>query len=168
MTVSFQRKFKVKGDSVPACLDLTHYDDIEQFYWSLGPNWTLRYRITTSDSGVQRESVVVKGRQNGGEQRQFAFDLPAPDDASDSEARRSLRASAERECVRKRRFYFTIDGIDWRLDQFQDNNAGLWILETDSEAARSIPIPSWCERDVTSEKRYLNERLASMPMSHWT
>ncbi|MBE6482426.1 MAG: hypothetical protein E7Z94_08690 [Actinomyces ruminicola] len=167
MELTTQRKFKVDWRRVPEEVDLSRHVEIEQHYWTLGPSWTLRYRITKDQAGDSKETMTVKGRFEGGVQRQFAIELPDAVDEEAREARRLLRASAEQARVLKTRYFFNADDMSWRLDQFKDENEGLCILEVEGSDVGSVKMPGWCEREVTAERRYSNESLAIRPMSRW-
>ena len=161
MSVVFQRKFLVKD--VPEHLRLNHfldsYVDLRQYYWNLGSGWSLRYRHETSKGEVVRESVTVN---------EFAFTLPSAADITEIEVRRSFVSSANTSRIIKRRYFFELNGIKWRLDQFHAENEGLWLIETEDPNSREIAALDWFDRDVTAESRYANERLASWPLSRWS
>ena len=170
MSVVFQRKFLVKD--VPEHLRLNHlldsYVDLRQYYWNLGSGWSLRYRHETSKGEVVRESVTVKGQRTEGSYNEFAFTLPPAADITEIEVRRSFVSSANTSRIIKRRYFFELDGIKWRLDQFHAENEGLWLIETEDPNSREIAALDWFDRDVTAESRYANERLASWPLSRWS
>jgi len=170
MSVKFQRKFLVQciPDSLGANGEFDSYIDLNQYYWNLGSGWSLRYRHETDKYGKVSESVTVKGQRTDGSHNEFAFDLPHTTDTLEIEARRSFVSSANTSRIIKRRYFFELDGIKWRLDQFHAENEGLWLIETEDPKSREITALDWFDRDVTAESRYANERLALWPLSRWS
>ena len=70
--------------------------------------------------------------------------------------------------IRKTRYVVEYEGHVWEVDEFHDKNSGLIVaeIELNSEDEKFI-IPSWIEKEVTSDYRYLNSNLAINPFSQW-
>lgn len=68
---------------------------------------------------------------------------------------------AHRVC--KRRFVVPGDGVEYEIDVFDDDLAGLMIVEVEFDsidASRHFTPPPWCGPEVTDDERYRNAALA--------
>jgi adenylate cyclase len=59
-------------------------------------------------------------------------------------------------------------GLEWEIDVFAGDNAGLVIAEIElRDGAQEISRPSWLGEEITGEARYYNSSLARKPFSKW-
>jgi CYTH domain-containing protein len=60
-------------------------------------------------------------------------------------------------------------GLEWEVDVFEGENAGLVVAEVELESERqSIDLPDWVGLEVTHDPRYLNANLAKAPFTRWS
>jgi adenylate cyclase len=134
---------------------------MRQAYLSTDPDRTVRVRLD-GERGV----LTIKGRSLGAARAEFEWEIPAAD-ASE------LFALALPSVVEKLRHRVEHAGFTWEVDEFLGDNAGLVVAElevadeADFERALANP-PEWLDRDVTSDSRYANARLAQQPFSTWS
>ncbi|WP_431230453.1 hypothetical protein [Paenarthrobacter nicotinovorans] len=96
-------------------------------------------------------ALAAKGPRVGDEREEYETHM-------DSElARQILKRS--RHIVKKRR-YQVVDHGTWDVDVFLERHNGLIIAEIEGPEGRSIEIPDWCVREITSDDTWNNEVLA--------
>lgn len=69
--------------------------------------------------------------------------------------------------IRKRRYQLVSEEQTWEIDQFLEDNEGLWIAELEGQDIREVKVPQWALREITSETRFNNDELAFKPISTW-
>ena len=122
---------------------------------------TLRVRIT-EDRGF----VTIKGRARGEDnisRSEFEYPIPAAD------AQAMLEEFCGERIVKKLRYYLNSpDGFTWEIDEYLENNAGLYTAEIELPSPDTpFEIPEWLGEEVSSDKRYSNGSLSVTPYSQW-
>ena len=71
--------------------------------------------------------------------------------------------------LEKVRYVTDYCGLTWEVDELLGENAGLVVAEVEIQnEAQHIDLPPWVATEVTSDSRYFNSSLASLPYSRWT
>lgn len=110
-------------------------------------------RVRCVDDGTAA-TLAVKSRAPGRERLELEWELPIA-------VAIDLLATTERQ-VRKTRFSVVDGGVTWSIDRFEGKHEGLVIAEAELTAADDLPrVPGWCGREVTEDRRYYNESLAT-------
>ena len=69
--------------------------------------------------------------------------------------------------IRKRR-YRVITNQTWDIDEFLDQNEGLWIAELEGKKEiYTVSMPEWCRSEIVDDARFNNEVLAARPILTW-
>ena len=152
MATETERKFLVSGSG-------WRVDDpasYRQGYLNHDENRTVRVRLAGDEA-----FLTVKGLSRGASRAEFEYPIP-PEDA------RELLALCVGAIVEKRRHVTEFGGLNWEVDEFLGDNAGLIVaeVELDDESQR-IALPDWVGEEVTYEPRYFNSNLARHPFSRW-
>ncbi len=64
--------------------------------------------------------------------------------------------------ISKIRYEYLDDVGLWEIDEFLDNNLGLFIAEIELESLdKEINLPKWIGKEITGEIKYLNSTLAT-------
>ncbi|WP_144627354.1 CYTH domain-containing protein [Arthrobacter woluwensis] len=155
-----ERRFLVKDLSI---LNGTTWNLLEQAYvWSSG-GYAIRVRReleprADGEFRTVRASLTAKGPRYGDQREEFETDVTA-------EYAGEVIDRGDH-VIRKKRHHF-VDDQTWEIDVFLDANDGLVIAELEGEGIRSIPVPAWAWKEITSDTRFNNEELAVYPVSAW-
>lgn len=153
--IEIERKFLVAGDgwrehvvrSVP----------IRQGYISADARGAVRIR-RKGERGV----LTIKGPSEGISRAEFEYAIPAED------ADAMLDALCHAGHVSKTRHVLDVDGLEWVVDVFEGENAGLVLAEVELEdEAQQIALPGWLGEEVSHDERYFNAYLARQPYTTW-
>lgn len=154
MATETERKFLVNPELLPP---LDDGDPIIQAYLFISKKTTIRVRITPRSA-----YITVKGPAKGFSRPEFEYPIPHDDAIFMAYEMSSFLP------VRKIRHEIMFNGNKWQVDEFQEQNAGLWIAEIEmSSPAYNFDIPPWVTREVSGDKRYLNSMLAIKPFTLW-
>jgi len=163
-TEEYERKFLVN----PAYYDTikseahSHYSKV-QTYFELTPNPFVSEIRVSKRSDKDYGSLVIKTTLIGTHRTEWhILHTPA------KETLELMALSPHR--VAKNCYLIKVDGVEWKVDFFTNENAGLVIAEVefaDSESmtafTNSHKLPHWVRREVTDEPRYYNSNLARAP-----
>jgi CYTH domain-containing protein len=158
-----ERRFLVGETSVT---EGASWEFVTQGYFFAEDGYAIRIRTIEHPSGKRgalefvRAALTAKGPRIGDERDEYETDMD-PLLASEFIARCA-------HVIRKRRYHVLYANETWDIDEFFDNNAGLWIAELEGEDIRGAAMPSWAEREITLESRFNNDELAFHPVSAWT
>jgi CYTH domain-containing protein len=153
MPIETERKFLVIGtdwkDGAPS-------KDFSQAYLSQDPERSVRVRIAGDQA-----FLTIKGMSQGISRQEFEYPIPV-DDA------RQLLSLCLPAIISKTRYFVEIDGRQWEVDEFHDDNQGLVIaeIELDNESD-AVELPKWVGKEVSDDRRYYNVSLAKFPYSKW-
>ena len=153
MAREIERKFLVSGEDWRSG-DATRY---RQGYLNLDKKRTVRVRLA-GDSAY----ITVKGETSGATRKEFEYRIP-PHDADEM-----LATLCHRPLIEKCRYRVRHGGLDWEIDEFFGDNAGLVVAEVELESERqTIEKPAWLGEEVTSDPRYYNASLVQHPYRTW-
>lgn len=155
MSREIERKFLITDDGWQK--DVRAVRHIRQGYLAFGSRAHVRVRIVDKKAAV----LTVKSREGELSRQEFEYSIPA-DEA------RELLALAEEAIIEKKRHSVEASGLEWEIDVFAGDNAGLVIAEIElRDGAQEISRPSWLGEEITGEARYYNSSLARKPFSKW-
>jgi adenylate cyclase len=103
--------------------------------------------------------VTLKGPRVGSSREEYEMEVPK------MFAAELIRRSVYK--ISKTRYQLIDSGQVWDLDVFHGDNEGLMIAECETEDVESVRRPTWCDTEVTNDRRYDNERLAIHPICTW-
>jgi adenylate cyclase len=154
VATEIERKFLVKGfDWQPLARSVT----IRQGYICSFADRGVRVRIAG-----ERAFLTVKAAKNAASRFEYEYEIPIDDAAA------MLDRLCERPLIEKRRHQLTFGGLEWVVDVFEGDNAGLVVAEVELEdEAQVFERPDWVGAEVTHEPRYLNANLGRHPFSAW-
>lgn len=153
MAVEIERKFLVTDDSWN---DGSPGVRIAQGYLSVDPDRCVRVRLAGDDAWL-----TIKGRNEGIRRAEFEYPIPV-DDA------RALLGMCLPSVIDKTRHRIPFGGHVWELDVFHGANEGLVLAEVELADESVIPqLPPWAGAEVSSDARYYNASLASLPYGSW-
>lgn len=154
MGTEIERKFLVRGDGWRAMARGTL---IRQGYLVSLRERSVRVRIFGNAA-----FLTVKGEKSGLVRAEYEYAIPVADAAE------MLDQLCERPLIEKTRYAVSHDGIDWIVDVFEGDNAGLVLAEVELETAdQLITLPDWLGPEVSSDPRYLNVNLVARPYRTW-
>ena len=152
MAMEIERKFLVTG---------TEWQEAEPTYYCQGylnrdRSRTVRVRIA-GNAGL----LTVKGLTTGTSREEYEYPIPLDD------AKAMLRL-CDGPSVEKHRRVIIYGGLNWEVDEFLGDNAGLVVaeVELDSEE-QEIALPEWVGVEVTGDARYFNSSLSRNPYNSW-
>ncbi len=149
-----ERKYLVNKEMLP---QLTGGEHIIQAYLHISRQVTVRVRFTENSA-----FITVKGSQKGISRPEFEYPIPL-EDAFFMAYELSPFAP-----VRKTRFQVIYCGKTWQIDEFEEQNAGLWVAEIElSDPDEIFELPPWIAEEVSGDSRYQNSTLAQKPFSEW-
>ena len=151
MGTEIERKFLVPGDAwkVAAAAGVR----IRQGYLSSDKDRTVRVRIAGDQAWL-----TVKGLTQGSSRPEFEYPVPLPDGEA-------MLEMCERPLLEKTRHRVAHGGLEWEVDVFEGDNAGLVLAEVELERAdQPVSLPPWAGLEVTDDPRYYNVHLAKHPM----
>jgi adenylate cyclase len=149
-----ERKFLVTSQAWPAPVAIQR---IEQCYLTEGDRVSVRVRC--KDGGYW---LTLKSGVSTGVRHEFEFAIPA------DQGRAMMERLPPNPAIVKRRYIVRDGGLDWEVDVFEGQNAGLIIAELEHVALdQPIPPLSWLGPEVTADARFTNHALSRHPFSRW-
>lgn len=152
MAKEIERKFLVRTDGWKSAV--TSRTRIRQAYIAAEPDRSVRIR-TRNDETAQLTLKFGKGILTRDE-----FEYPiSHDDAVE------MLAFSIGNIIEKTRHTVEFEGFTWEVDVFEGIYRGLVTAEVEMESEADTPaLPSWLGREVTGDKRYSNQALATERM----
>lgn len=148
MATEIERKFLVTGDGWRSAV--TSHVDIRQAYLAVTDANTVRVRIY---GGMA--FLTIKSAGAGLSRQEFEFPIPV----ADAEALLALRRGR---VIEKRRHVVPAGALQWEIDVFAGDFAGLVIAEIElPHETADIARPGWLGAEVTGDARYGNAQLAT-------
>jgi CYTH domain-containing protein len=154
--VEIERKYLPKGDGWRNALTGPGVP-IRQGYLASGAGCTVRVRVKG-----KRAYLTVKGPTRGASRAEFEYPIPTED------AREMLETLCAKPLIEKTRYVVRHWGLDFEIDEFHGENAGLVLVEVELEREeQKIELPEWVGPEVTGDMRYYNSNLARNPFGRW-
>lgn len=156
MAVETERKFLVEGESWREGA-IAHR--IRQGYLCHGNGDTAGVRIRICDAAA---FITIKGGKLDISRLEYEYPIPVAD------AEEMLAALCHRPLIEKVRHTLEYGGLEWVVDVFEGDNAGLVLAELELDRAdQPFDRPPWAGREVTLDPRYLNANLSRHPFRLW-
>jgi adenylate cyclase len=154
MNREIERKFLVAGDGWRTGAKAT---EIRQGYLCGDAERSVRVRCSGG-----RGYLTVKGAVIGIARSEYEYEIPAAD------ANGLLDTLCLKPLIEKTRHVLTYRGVEWVVDVFAGDNAGLVVAEVElAHEEQTIELPQWVGREVTGDPRYLNVNLVRNPFTRW-
>lgn len=155
MATETERKFLVKGsDWRQAAASKV----LKQGYIADDTRVAVRVRIAGDDA-----FLTIKGAKSGISRLEYEYAIPVTD------AEEMLTRLCQRPIIEKTRYTLDHEGLEWIVDEFAGDNAGLLVAEVELEREdQPVPLPDWAGEEVTDDPRYLNVNLVKHPYRSWT
>ena len=149
MSIEIERKFLAHPAVLEHCRNGVR---IVQGYLYTDAENTLRVRLMGD-----RYFVAWKGKRRGAVREEIEREVDAQLGAA------ILDTIAPRHRVEKVRHRIKSGGFTWEVDLFAGNLSGLILAEVElTREDEDVPLPAWIGREVTTDERYRNSRLASL------
>jgi adenylate cyclase len=145
--IEVERKFLVP--KAPEWLDRCRFDQIEQAYLAITPDWEFRVRRKGG------ETLLTVKHGSGARRTEVEVEIA-------EEQFQSLIALSEA-AIAKRRHYVEGGDVTIEVDTYEGDLEGLVVAEVefDSDAAAgAFDPPAWFGDEVTGDKRWRNQQLA--------
>ena len=152
MSIEIERKFLVVGSA------WRQGDGVRfsQGYLNRDKDRTVRVRIAG-----EQAFLTIKGRSAGASRAEFEYEIPVAD-------AQELLALCERPLIEKIRRVIPHQGMNWEVDEFLGENAGLVVAEIELQSEdQAFARPEWLGEEVTSDSRYFNSSLSLNPYGRW-
>lgn len=155
MALEIERKFCVTGDSWKLCVTRTR--GLRQAYLTKNGRLSVRVRVDGNETGT----LTIKAARSGIQRHEYEYAIPLAD-------AEELMLHREGSIISKVRHIVPIDGLNWEIDVFDGENAGLVIAEIELDRPdRHFERPEWLGDEVTDDRRYYNADLAKTPYKNW-
>jgi adenylate cyclase len=153
MGIEIERKFLVVGEAWKL---QGPGEFISQGYLSRDPARTVRVRVKG-----ERAWLTIKGQSVGASRAEFEYPVPL----ADAEQMLTLCDGPRVEKIRR---VVPYAGMNWEVDEFLGDNAGLVVAEIElSSIDQHFDSPPWLGQEVTEEARYFNSQLSTRPFKTW-
>jgi adenylate cyclase len=155
MSFEIERKFLVAGDGWQQ--HVTSRTSIRQAYLGTAGKASIRVRII----GDHAATLTIKSRPV--DLRRLELEYPIP--ILEAEALLPLRQGS---IVEKTRHVVPSGDLNWEIDVFAGENAGLVIAEIELQHEHQhVDLPDWIGAEVTGQPQYYNSALVQDPFCAW-
>ncbi|MGO4913543.1 CYTH domain-containing protein [Leeuwenhoekiella sp. W20_SRS_FM14] len=154
--LEIERKFLVKSDAFKN--EAFSQSEIKQGYLNSNPSRAVRIRIH-NDKGY----LTIKGKSDESGTTRFEWEKEI--DLTEANA---LLKLCEPGAISKTRYEVKAGEHTYEVDEFYDDNQGLWLAEIELKDANEAFIkPDWLGDEVTGDVRYYNSQLSKNPFTKW-
>ena len=154
MAIEIERKYLVKSPPLHLAEKRLH---IKQGYIVNDQKQVIRVR----EKGDEY-FLTIKGNQIGISRLEYDFPI------SKKDANELISNFCRDTIIEKTRYYLRFKDHIWEIDEFHKKNQGLVVAEIELNSENeNFELPSWVEKEVTSEKKYYNMNLATNPYNNW-
>ncbi len=154
--IEIERKFLVLNDDFKK--EAFAKNEIAQGYISTNPERTVRIRVKGNDG-----FLTIKGVGNETGISRFEWEKQI-----EVEEARQLMELCEKGTISKTRFEIEVGKHIYEVDEFYDDNQGLFIAEIELEHEDEVfEKPTWLGKEVTNDERYYNAYLSKNPYKNW-
>ena len=151
MAIEIERKFLFD----PEILEGLEGLDIQQGYLQTDKKKTVRVR-TKGDKAF----LTIKSKSEGISRLEFEYEIPYSDGIE-------LLALCDSK-LSKTRYLLEIGEHTWELDEFHEENQGLFLAEIElKDVDETFNRPDWVLEEVSYDKRYFNSSLSQNPYREW-
>lgn len=155
MNIEIERKFLLRADAWrEAAVSRSH---IRQAYLDSAPKVSIRVRIKDNS----KATLTLKSRPSS--LRRLELEYPIP--VLEAEALLPLRRG---QIVEKVRHVVPWGALNWEIDEFGGENAGLFVAEIElPDEHHAVELPAWIGTEVTGQEQYYNGTLSQRPFNSW-
>ena len=154
MAIEIERKYLVKSPPLHLAEKRLH---IKQGYIVNDQKQVIRVR----EKGDEY-FLTIKGNQIGISRLEYDFPI------SKKDANELISNFCRDTIIEKTRYYLRFKDHIWEIDEFHKKNQGLVVAEIELNSENeNFELPSWVDKEVTSEKKYYNMNLATNPYNNW-
>lgn len=151
MAKEIERKFLIRNDDWRHAV--TGSITMEQCYLATMDDRSVRVRIRDNNNA----RLTVKVGQSNLIRDEFEYTIPV-DDA------REMMTLAVGKIIVKTRHLVEHEGFVWEIDVFDGHLKGLFIAEVELKSLDQDPaLPPWVGEEVTGDRRFSNQMLATDP-----
>jgi adenylate cyclase len=155
MALEIERKFRVVGDGWKPLVARSRR--LRQAYLTKDGRLSIRVRI----DGEETATLSIKAARSGMARHEYEYAIPLAD-------AEELIRQREGTIISKVRHIVPIGDLNWEVDVFDGENAGLVIAEVELDRPdRTLERPGWLGEEVTGDRRYYNADLAKRPFTSW-
>ena len=156
MGKEIERKFLVNAEKWKA-LEKPEPQLYRQGYFTTNPGKSIRIRNSGKKSYLTIKSEVPEMTRS-----EFEYEIPNDD------ALELLDKFCDAE-LEKYRYIIFYKNKKWEVDVFLKENQGLVIAEIElGHPDEHVELPSWIDKEVTSDKKYYNAQLVETPFKTWS
>lgn len=149
MAKEIERKFLVTNDSWRQ--HATSATPMRQAYLSVNHDRSVRVRTSNDESA----KLTIKFGKTALVRDEFEYPIPL------AEAEEMI-TFAVGNIIEKVRYTVDVGGFTWEVDVFEGAYRGLVIAEVELQSEQDDPeLPDWLGREVTGDRRYSNQVLAT-------
>lgn len=149
MSIEIERKFLAHPAVLEHCRNGVR---IVQGYLHTDAENTLRVRRMG-----ERYFIAWKGKRRGAVREEIEQEVDSELGAA------MLETISPRHRIEKVRHRIDIGGFTWEVDLFGGALGGLILAEVElTREDEDVPLPDWIGREVTTDERYRNSRLATL------
>ncbi|MGE5504067.1 MAG: CYTH domain-containing protein [Actinomycetota bacterium] len=149
MSFEIERRFVVDRDVSALCRAGTRIT--QGYLWAEGG---ANLRVRLCDKGGL---LTLKGPRDGIVRREVEVAIPA------ERARLLLDSLDPGQLIHKTRYLVDHAGMEWMVDVFDGDLAGLVIAEVELDHPQQpVALPDWLGREITGEARFGNSSLARL------
>lgn len=156
MSFEIERKFLLRGEGWRDLVcDRIH---IRQVYLSSNGKSSIRVRIKNDKDAT----LTVKSKPTSLRRLELEYNVPL----LDAEAMMMLRQGSVIE--KHRHIVPWEDNLNWEIDVFLGENAGLVIAEIElRDPSQRFRLPDWIGEEITGHPNYYNSALVMRPFCAW-
>jgi len=155
MAIEIEHKFLLTNDAwrVLASSSVIY----KQGYLSSQATSSIRVRISAEKAWLNIKSATI-----GTQRQEYEYEIPLAD------ANEILLSLCAKPIIEKTRYFVNNNGNIWEIDEFYGDNQGLIVAEIELPCVDTVfQKPHWIGEEVTHDKRYYNNNLATHPYSQW-
>jgi adenylate cyclase len=152
MAVEIERKFLLRTEEWRNYIQASNA--LQQGYILYGDDRNLRIRIKNGNAA----RLTIKIGSSSLVRSEYEYDVPLNDAFE-------MLDQAQGIVIEKTRHLVHWDNHMWEIDEFSGAYLGLITAEVELESTEEVPtMPEWIGEEVTSDRRYSNQTLATEDM----
>ncbi len=153
MAKEIERKFLVLGDAWRG--SVSSVSSIQQAYIVCLGNRSVRVRILDAETA----KLTIKIGRNATTRDEYEYDVPLAD-------AQEMMADALGQVIQKTRYRVEHGAFLWEIDVFHGCHSGLVTAEVEMRSENDDPaLPDWLGPEITGDRRYSNQSLATATLS---
>lgn len=155
--IEWERKFLLDGVGWKAWV--TQKSLIQQAYLCTCPECVVRVRLVKDQA-----FLTIKGKNHSQHPLEFETQIAVEDG-------QQLLNLCSKPAIIKQRYELSLQPGGWIVDQFLNQNQGLWLVEVECETQNELSglklDQDWLGTEVSQDFRFTNAYLYQQPYSSW-